>query len=724
MCDLCAVDPFVAWHNIEAVAAGPMQMGTAAGGSSNGGSIAVNTQLVNQLDTGSHWAASSGAIAPSFTFGITTSNAFAGTFGEAPGWSALSPSQATAIRIAINLWDDLISSNISEAQSPNTADIKISNTITDVGYAHSYYPGAVGAESNTWSRTDGSVWFNTGASTLQNASIGNYGFMTFVHELGHALGLDHAGNYNGSGASYGSTGSGWMFVEDSRQYTIMSYFAASSTGADWGGAEAQTPMVYDILAIQQLYGADNSTRAGNTVYGFNSNTGSPVFDFDRNARPVLAIWDGAGSDTIDLSRWTSGSNLSLVAGSYSSANNMTKNIAIAYNVDIENAVTGSGNDTITGNDLDNRLNSGGGNDTVNGAGGDDTIIGGAGRDTLIGGSGNDRIYFDASDDLASLNGGAGMDTLIQSGFHSAFDFAAHGFEVMQSVFQDLTGANWDTRIDTYDASNHLVRSETIMDDGTHKVGDGSTVANPSVAIVSTKVAVAEGRINVGAIKASVTNSVASAKFSIAGGSDAAKFKINAETGNLRFIGPMNFESPKDANGDNIYAVKVKATASGSQDTQSIAVKVTNVNEAPKLYIKSANIKGMVKVKENLATGIQFKGVDPDHSGNLKFAIAGGIDSEFFKIDSASGLLRFKKAPDFEARADSNHNNIYGVMVQVSDGNLVAKRYLKVSVLNQSEAHVAQQSIDNTLDAAPEWHGFSEQKSGLAQPLIPNDWLFG
>ncbi len=666
----------------------PMQMGTAAGGSSNGGTISINTQLVNQLDTGVAWSTSSGANAPNFTFGITTGNDFAGTFGEASGWSSLSSSQAAAIRIAINLWDDLIAASISEASNPNTADIKVSNTTTAVSYAHSYYPGAVGAESNTWNRTDGSVWFNTGASTLQNVAVGNYGFMTFVHELGHALGLDHAGNYNGAGASYGNTGSGWLYVEDSRQYTIMSYFAASSTGADWGGAEAQTPMVYDILAIQQLYGADNSTRAGNTVYGFNSNTNSQIFDFDRNARPVLTIWDGAGSDTIDLSQWTSGSNLSLVAGAYSSANNMTKNIAIAYNVDIENAVTGSGNDTITGNDLDNRLASNGGNDTIIGAGGDDTINGGAGRDVLIGGSGNDRIYFDASDDLASLSGGTGTDTLIQSGFHSAFDFTAHGFEAMQSVYQDTAGANWDTRIDTYDASNNLIRSETILDNGTHTFGGDSTPAtpNPSVSIVSTNVAVAEGRVNIAAIKANVSNSVASAKFSIAGGNDAAKFKINADTGLLRFIGPMNFEAPKDANGDNIYAVKVKATASGTQDTQAIAVKVTNINEAPKLYLKSSNIKGLVKVKENLGTGIQFKGVDPDHSGNLKYAIAGGIDSEFFKIDSVSGLLRFKKAPNFEARADSNHDNIYGVLVQVSDGNLVAKHYLRVSVREQYGTH--------------------------------------
>ncbi len=270
----------------------PMQMGTAAGGSSNGGTLAINTQLVNQLDTGNPWKAS-GIVAARFTYGVTTSGSFAGTSSEAAGWSSLSASQAAALRVAVSLWDDVISSSITEAANPNAADIKVSSTSTGGTFAHSYYPGIVDQETNMWSKTSGSVWFSSGTATLQGAAVGNYGFTTFLHELGHALGLDHAGSYNGAGAAYGNTGTGWKYVEDSRQYTVMSYFAASSTGADWGGAEAQTPMVYDIFAIQQLYGADNSTRAGNTVYGFNSNTGSQIFDFDRNARPVLTIWDGA-----------------------------------------------------------------------------------------------------------------------------------------------------------------------------------------------------------------------------------------------------------------------------------------------------------------------------------------------------------------------------------------------------------------------------------------------
>jgi serralysin len=145
--------------------------------------------------------------------------------------------------------------------------------------------------------------------------VGSHGFSTWIHELGHALGLEHPGNYNGGSPQYGNGSTGWLFAEDSEQYTIMSYFDESNTGADFGtdwvtwapygwGVSAQTPMVYDILAIQQMYGADYTTRAGDTVYGFNSNVAGPIYDFTVNHNPALTIWDGDGTDTIDLSGYS------------------------------------------------------------------------------------------------------------------------------------------------------------------------------------------------------------------------------------------------------------------------------------------------------------------------------------------------------------------------------------------------------------------------------------
>jgi VCBS repeat-containing protein len=70
-------------------------------------------------------------------------------------------------------------------------------------------------------------------------------------------------------------------------------------------------------------------------------------------------------------------------------------------------------------------------------------------------------------------------------------------------------------------------------------------------------------------------------YSISGGDDAAKFAINGVSGALTFVTTPNYEIPTDAGGNNIYDVTVQVSdGNGGTDTQAIAVKVTNVNEAP------------------------------------------------------------------------------------------------------------------------------------------------
>ena len=219
---------------------------------------------------------------------------------------------------------------------------------------------------------------------LNNARIAQReaqeGFQDFtsnviLHEVLHALGLSHPGDYNGQGFNYQDDAE---FVQDTRQYSVMSYWAAAETGADHfiGNAQyvAQTPLLYDILALQSLYAPNMSTRAGDTVYGFNSNTGESPFNFAVNVGPVIAIWDGGGTDTIDLSGYSEASLINLNAGQFSDAGGMTRNIAIAFNVTIENAVGGAGNDTLIGNAAANLLDGGAGADAMAGGLGDDTYV--------------------------------------------------------------------------------------------------------------------------------------------------------------------------------------------------------------------------------------------------------------------------------------------------------------------------------------------------------------
>jgi len=356
-------------------------------------------QVLDQLNSGNLW--SNNQI--TYSFPTSASDMYTGS-GEAGGFKALSTVQITFAEYALSGWDDLILNDFVKGNG--STNIEIANTTTGIDYAHAYYPKT------------GSVWFNPEYSDVKNPVIGDYGFGTFIHEIGHALGLDHMGEYNGNGSWAPSS------YQDSTVLSIMSYFGPdhgdsgknSIMWADWvkNGTtySAQTPMLNDVMAIQAMYGVETTTRTGATTYGFNSNiTGSAgkIFDFDLNENPILCIFDSSGNDTLDLSGFSTKSSISLVAGSFSDCNQMTNNISIAYTATIENAIGGAGDDTITGNSVANILTGGRGNDHIDGAGGNDiAVFFGAYANYTITALGNgsyavtDNVGTDGTDTLTSI----------------------------------------------------------------------------------------------------------------------------------------------------------------------------------------------------------------------------------------------------------------------------------------------------------------------------------
>ena len=175
-------------------------------------------------------------------------------------------------------------------------------------------------------------------------------------------------------------------------------------------------------------------------------------------------------------------------------------------------------------------------------------------------------------------------------------------------------------------------------------------------------------------------------YSISGGADAARFSINAATGVLVFAAAPNFESPTDAGGNNVYDVIVRASDGSLNETQAIAVTITPVNEfAPVITSNGGLATASVSVAENSTAVTTVAATDADlPAATLSFSINGGADAAKFVINSSTGFLGFASAPNFEAPSDVGANNVYDVIVLVSDGSLTKTQAIAVTVTPVNE----------------------------------------
>lgn len=391
-------------------------------------------QIVSNL-TRSNAEWSGGTISYSFF-----NSAPAGYTGEGSGFSAFSAAQRDAAREAMQLWDDVAGVSFVETADAS-GDIRFANTTTGPGVAWAYYPGG---------GRGGDIWVNPNYYHNGQLEPDDYGYLTMIHEVGHALGLSHPGDYNAGSGNPITFSNSAEYAQDTREFTVMSYFDASYSGADHvnGGTRfAASPLLHDIAAIQSIYGVDTTTRTGDTVYGFNSTAGREAFDFTINSNPVIAIWDAGGTDTLDFSGYTSyyaTATINLNEGAFSDTPNMTTNIAIAYGAEIENAVGGAWHDQIIGNALDNTLDGGNGEDTLWGNGGSDSLIGGAGDDTLFGGNGDDFFFGGTGDD--SIGGGLGNDSVIYNANSGDFSFTKNQYGAITVVDLNLGDGNDGTDV--------------------------------------------------------------------------------------------------------------------------------------------------------------------------------------------------------------------------------------------------------------------------------------
>jgi serralysin len=328
----------------------------------------------------------------------------------------LTSSEQSLALAAMNAWHDV--ANVNFAKSAN-ADITFNHDGSDTAVTSANWSGSGNMSSAIVDIS--SDW----ASGL-GGGLDSYLYQTYIHEIGHALGLGHQGPYNGN-ATYGVDN---IFANDSWQMSIMSYFSQDEAGVG-SYRYVLTPQMADIAAMQSIYGAA-TTRTGDTTYGFHSNAGFP-YDFGAFSQaPALTIYDSGGNDTFDASGYSNAQVINLAPGSFSNIGGLTNNIGIYTTTTIENGIGGSGSDFISGNSAANTLFGNGGNDALSGLAGADLIYGNIGSDVIYGNVGGDALYGGQNDDFVfggrnddAIYGNLGNDA-IYGNLESDIIFAGQG----------------------------------------------------------------------------------------------------------------------------------------------------------------------------------------------------------------------------------------------------------------------------------------------------------
>ena len=446
---------------------------------------AADDQNVSSVLSGAAWDARQ------ITYSFPTSSDVYGTrltYGDpAPfnGFMPVTAQQQGEILRAFSLISSYTGLSFSEiGETADThATLRFANSFSPAT-AYAYYPG-------TYPQA-GDVFFGT---LGRNPVMGNSDSgQVLLHEIGHALGLKHAHEV----LTYGAMNADRQDIE----FSLMNYpnYIGSTEGYQTASTSPQSFMMYDIAALQHMYGASFDRVGQADTYTWSPTTGAGFIDGVSQGMPVdnhifQTIWTGGATATYDLSNfaqdqvddmnpggWMSFSTAQLAhLNAYAPAKTgdilALGNVYNALPVDgdgrslIANLFSGAGNDTIAGNAAGNDIRAGAGNDKAAGGAGADTISGGAGNDTLAGEAGDDR-----------LDGGTGVDLLAGGAGKDVFAYAVgYGADtILDFLHADSDAIDFTAMAGLRSVGDLLARGIQMLADAVFDFGNGDSLTLKNV----------------------------------------------------------------------------------------------------------------------------------------------------------------------------------------------------------------------------------------------------